>query len=256
MIKQYIEDKTCIIKIDRPKYLNALNIELLEKLKEIYLKYQNSNNVRTFILTGHGEKAFIAGADIKSMYSMSKHEAHSFSKLGNDLTLQIENCSKPTICAINGFALGGGCELAMACHLRVASENAVFGQPESGLGLIPGFGGTQRLPRLVGLTNAYKILLSGSLIKSQQAFNIGLVSDIFEQKNLLNEAMKIASNINSKSSNATKYIIKSVNEGISLDISKALELETLYFKKIFEHEDRKIGISSFLQKKEPKFSGQ
>ena len=253
MIKENIINESCIIKVARPNHLNALNIDVLKKIREIYLKYENSNKIKTFILTGSGKKAFIAGADIKSMFSMTSEEAHSFSKLGNDLTLLIERSQKPTICAINGFALGGGCELAMACHIRVASSNAVFGQPESGLGLIPGFGGTQRLPRIVGLTNAYKILLTGCLIDSKSAYEIGLITDIFEQEKLLEEALKIASDINSKSSNATKYIIKSVNEGISLDTASALKLESSYFKEIFEHEDRKIGISSFLDKKKPIF---
>jgi len=184
---------------------------------------------------------------------MSAEDAYKFSQLGNRVTLMMDNYPKPIIGAINGYALGGGCELAMACHIRIASNNALFGQPESGLGLIPGFGGTQRLPRIVGLSNAYKILLSGSLINAQKAKEIGLISDIYKKEDLINEAIKCANQINSKSPFSSKMIIELVNKGISLNLEDALKLESDYFKKIFQNKNKNIGISAFLNKKTPIF---
>ena len=253
MIKVKIKNQVCIISIDRPKYLNALNLDVLEELGFILDKYKNSRDIRSLILTGEGDKAFIAGADIKAMSDMSPDQAYKFSKLGNNLTLAIETYPKPIICAINGYALGGGCELAMACHIRIASNNALFGQPESGLGLIPGFGGTQRLPRIVGLSNAYEILLSGISINAEKAKEIGLVSNVFNNKDLISEAVNIANRINSKSPHSSKLIIQLVNKGISLNISEALDLESKYFEKVFKHQNKDIGILAFMQKKPPIF---
>ena len=172
MIDINIDNKICYIRINRPKHLNAINVDLLNKLRDTLDKYKNSKEFGSVILTGNGDKAFIAGADIKAMSLMTSDEAHQFSKLGNEITLIMDNYPKPIIGAINGYALGGGCEIAMACHIRFASNNALFGQPESGLGLIPGFGGTQRLPRIVGLSNAYKILLSGFFPGSNGSNNL------------------------------------------------------------------------------------
>jgi len=253
MIKVDINNKICFICIDRKKHLNALNIEILNELKSILIKYEKSKEIRSVILTGVGKKAFIAGADIKAMSLMSSEEAYQFSKLGNDTTLIMENYSKPIIAAINGYALGGGCEIAMACHIRVASDNAIFGQPESGLGLIPGFGGTQRLPRIVGLSHAYKILLSGISINADEAKRIGLISDIFKAEDLINEATSIANKINSKSPIASNSIIQLVNKGIPLKLKDALSLESSYFEEIFKDENKDIGISAFLNKEKPDF---
>ena len=160
---------------------------------------------------------------------------------------------KPIICAVNGYALGGGCEIAMACHIRIASTNALFGQPESGLGLIPGFGGTQRLPRIVGLSNAYEILLSGISINADKAKEIGLVSNVFDSDDLMDRAANIANKINSKSPYSSDLIIQLVNKGISLKMSDALDLESKYFEKIFKHENKDIGISAFMEKRSPLF---
>ena len=253
MIKVNINNKICFICIDREEHLNALNVDTLNELKSLLIKYEKSKEIRSVILTGKGKKAFIAGADIKAMSIMSPKEAYEFSKLGNDTTLIIENYSKPIIAAINGYALGGGCEVAMACHIRIASDNALFGQPESGLGLIPGFGGTQRLPRIVGLSNAYKILLSRISINANEAKRIGLISDIFKAEDLISEAISIANKINDKSPVASNSIIQLVNNGMPLDLKSALSLESKYFKKIFDNENKDIGISAFLNKQKPDF---
>ena len=253
MIKIEIEDKICFISIDREKHLNALNVDVLNELKTTLIKYRESNQIRSVILTGKGKKAFIAGADIKAMSLMSSEESYEFSKLGNYITLIMDNYPKPIIAAINGYALGGGCEIAMACHIRIASDNALFGQPESGLGLIPGFGGTQRLPRIVGLSNAYKILLSGISINADEAKRIGLITSVFKSEDLIDEAILIANKINSKSPSASSSIIQLVNKGMSLDLKDALSLESDYFKKIFKDENKNIGISAFLNKEKPNF---
>ena len=252
-MKVEIRNRICFISVDREEHLNAINLNVLSDLKSILAEYEKSKEIRSLILTGEGKKAFIAGADIKAMSSMSPKEAYNFSKLGNDITLLMDNYPKPIIAAINGYALGGGCEIAMACHIRLASENALFGQPESGLGLIPGFGGTQRLPRIVGLSNAYKILLSGAMIKAEEAKRIGLVTDIFKQEDLMNEAISIANKINSKSPGSSSKIIQLVNKGISLDLKDALSLESTYFEEIFKDENKDIGIKAFLNKEKPNF---
>ena len=252
-LKIEIKNKICILSINRMKNLNAINLDLLFELKESLLKYHDSKEIRTIILTGRGEQAFIAGADIKSMSKMSSQEAYDFSRLGNDITLIMDQYPKPIIAAINGYALGGGCEFAMACHIRFASENAVMGQPETGLGLIPGFGGTQRLPRIVGLTNAYNLLLSGGSIDALEAKRIGLVSDVFKKTELIEKTMKFAEKINRNSPFSSKMIIEAVNKGVHLDLREALEIESQYFKKVFENENKNIGIESFLSKKTPEF---
>ena len=252
-LKIEISNKTCIVSINRLKNLNAINLDLLIELKEVLTQYQNSKQIRTMILTGEGEQAFIAGADIKSMSKMSSQQAYDFSKLGNDITLMMDQYPKPIIAAINGYALGGGCEFAMACHIRFASENAMIGQPETGLGLIPGFGGTQRLPRIVGLTNAYNLLLSGQSINAMEAKRIGLVSDVFNQSELLDRTVKFAEKINKNSPFSSKIIIEAINMGVHLNLQEALEIESQYFKKVFKSENKNIGIESFLNKIKPEF---
>ena len=252
-LKIEISNKTCIVSINRLKNLNAINLDLLMELKEVLTQYQNSKQIRTMILTGEGEQAFIAGADIKSMSKMSSEQAYDFSKLGNDITLMMDQYPKPIIAAINGYALGGGCEFAMACHIRFASENAMIGQPETGLGLIPGFGGTQRLPRIVGLTNAYNLLLSGQSINAMEAKRIGLVSDVFNQSELLDRTVKFAEKINKNSPFSSKIIIEAINMGVHLNLQEALEIESQYFKKVFNNENKNIGIESFLNKIKPEF---
>ena len=252
-IKIDIKNQVCIIYINRLKSYNSINIDVINELKDILDKYYESKEFRSVILTGVGNQAFIAGADIKAMSLMNDKEAFSFSKAGNDLTLLIENYPKPIIAAINGYALGGGCEFAMACHIRFCSEKAIMGQPETGLGLIPGFGGTQRLPRIVGLTNAYNLLLSGRSINSSEAKEIGLVSKVFKAEDLLEECIKFAEKINQNSPSSSKIIIELVNKGVHLNLKDALDLESKYFQKVFSNINKDIGIKAFLNKSKPNF---
>ena len=192
LILREIKDKICILTINRPDQLNALNSELITALDENISRIQERTDIRAIILTGEGEKAFIAGADISEMNLMTKKEALKFSKIGQELTLKIENSHIPIIAAINGFALGGGCEFAMACHIRIASENALFSQPEVGLGLIAGFGGTQRLARLIGKGLAMELLLTGKHIDVKRAKEIGLVNAIYSKEQLHDKSMELA----------------------------------------------------------------
>ena len=252
-IKIDIKKQICTIYINRLKSYNSINIDVINELTDTLMKHRKSKEFRSIILTGVGEQAFIAGADIKAMSKMSSKEAFEFSKAGNDLTLLMENYPKPIIAAINGYALGGGCEFAMACHIRFCSENAVIGQPETGLGLIPGFGGTQRLSRIIGLTNAYDLLLSGRSISSSEAKEMGLVSKVFKAKELLEECVKFAEKINKNSPSSSKIIIELVNKGAHLSLEKALMLESQYFQKIFSDKNKDIGIKAFLNKNKPNF---
>ena len=252
-IKIDIKKQVCIIYIDRLKSYNSINIDVIDELTDFLSKYSESKEFRSVILTGVGEQAFIAGADIKAMSTMNDKEALYFSKAGNDLTLLMDNYPKPIIAAINGYALGGGCEFAMACHIRFCSENAIIGQPETGLGLIPGFGGTQRLSRIVGLSSAYDLLLSGRSINSSEAKEIGLVSKVFKIEELLEESIKFAEKINKNSPTSSKLIIELVNKGAHLSLEEALNLESKYFQKIFSHKNKDIGIKAFLDKTTPNF---
>jgi len=248
-----IENKICTIYINREKSFNAINIDVIKDLKFFLNKYKSSKEFRSIILTGSGEHAFIAGADIKAMSDMTSKEAYNFSKEGNSLTQLMENYSKPIIAAINGYALGGGCEFAMACHIRFCSENAIIGQPETGLGLIPGFGGTQRLPRIVGLTNSYSLLLSGKSIDAYEAKRIGFVSEVYKSEELMSNCIRFAEKINKNSPLSSSLIIELVNKGAHLSMDEALLLESNYFKKVFEDENKNIGIDAFLNKTKPDF---
>ena len=223
------------------------------ELEEVLIKYRDFKEIRSIIITGEGDKAFVAGADIKQMSLMKSSEAYRFSKFGNDITLMMDSYPKPIIAAVNGFALGGGCELAMACHIRIASDRAIFGQPEIGLGLIPGFGGTQRLPRIIGLSNAYKLLLTGGTINAVESKRIGLVSDVFNHNELIDQTIKLSNLINRQSPFSAKLIIDAVSKGVSMNLKDALSLESEYFKKIFKNENKDIGIKAFLDKKKPQF---
>ena len=252
-------DNICMLKINRQKYLNALSKELIQELIDFFNWVDTYNEVKAIILFGSGDKAFVAGADIKEMSELEYDykKTKSYSKLGQKLTLKIEELSKPVIAAINGYALGGGCELAMACHIRYASENAKFGQPEVGLGLIAGFGGTQRLPRLVGKGLAMELLLSGKIITSEEALQIKLVNKVLNnKKELLLECEKIAGEIIKNSPIAIKKTIKAINDGESQDLSNALEIEAdIFADTLSNYNDSREGLMSFLDKKKPNFSG-
>ncbi len=251
-----IEDNIAILTINKESSLNALSEAVLDDLHIAFANLENDNNIHIIILTGAGVKAFIAGADIKEMSNLKPNEAFEYARKGQLLTEYIENFPKPVIGAINGFALGGGCEFAMACHIRYASENAMFGQPEVGLGLIAGFGGTQRLPRLVGKGNALELLLSGKMINASVAKEIGLINKILPQNELLPECIKLAKKIAKNAPIALTNTIKAVNQGIDIELSDALNIEAEQFKEIFETSDKTEGLSAFVEKRKPNFIGK
>ena len=240
-----------VITIDRPQALNALNPEVLADLKAAF-EAVDLKSIRCIVLTGAGEKSFVAGADIGAMSTMTKAEGEAFSKLGNDLFLQIESFPIPVIAAVNGFALGGGNELAMSCDIRVCSDNAMFGQPEVGLGITPGFGGTQRLARLVGMGMAKQLVYSAFNVKADEALRIGLVNAVYPQAELMDNVLKLATKIASNAPIAVRHCKQAMNEGIELPIDKAVAVEEKLFGECFETHDQKEGMGCFLSKEKPK----
>ncbi len=240
-----------VITIDRPQALNALNPEVLADLKAAF-EAVDLKSIRCIVLTGAGEKSFVAGADIGAMSTMTKAEGEAFSKLGNDLFLQIESFPIPVIAAVNGFALGGGNELAMSCDIRVCSDNAMFGQPEVGLGITPGFGGTQRLARLVGMGMAKQLVYSAFNVKADEALRIGLVNAVYPQAELMDNVLKLAAKIASNAPIAVRHCKQAMNEGIELPIDKAVAVEEKLFGECFETHDQKEGMGCFLSKEKPK----
>lgn len=251
-----VEDRIATITFNRPRFLNALNRELLEELSQVVTDIENDPEILAVILTGAGEKSFVAGADITEMQGKSAIEARNLSNLGNQLLLRIENLRTPVIAAINGFALGGGCELSMACDLRIASTRAKLGLPETGLGIMPGYGGTQRLARLVGKGIAKEMIFTGEMISAQRAYEIGLVNRVAEPEELMNEAKKLAAAIAAKSPLGVQFSKKAVNEGMNLDLDRALRLESEIFGTLFTTEDQSEGMSAFLEKRQPTFKGK
>ena len=252
-IKKEIENHICILKVDREDALNALNPTVLKELYQAIEAAIASKNVGAIIITGSGKKAFIAGADIKLMKNLDSNGAISFGKLGQDVAAMIEHSPKPIIAAINGFALGGGCEIAIACHLRFASEDAKFAQPEVKLGLIPGWGGTQRLPRIVGKGNAIELIIGGHIIDAQEALRIGLVNKIFEKKKLLDETVKFTKLILDNGPNALALSLKAVNESSDKSLSKGLKIELEIFSELFGTKETAEGLSAFIEKRKPRF---
>ncbi len=248
-----IADSIATVTISRPKALNALNKKTLEELHDVFTKLDENIDVRAIILTGDGEKSFVAGADISEMVTLDSKEAEQFALAGHKAFDAIEHCSKPVIAAINGFALGGGCEIAMACDIRIAAINAIFAQPEAGLGIPPGFGGTQRLARLVGRGYAKLMVLSCLQIKADEAWRIGLVEQVVQPEELTAQAHKIANSIASKSPNAVKICKKLINEGLELDLASANKLEAKGFGKAFESPEQKEGMQAFLEKRKANF---
>ena len=246
-------NSTTTITINNEKSLNALNTTILNEIDEVLSKIEYNKDIKTVIITGAGNKAFVAGADITEMAKMNKEEAYNYSLKGQKLFSRIENFNKPIIAAINGFALGGGCELALACHIRYASENAFLGQPEVKLGLIAGFGGTQRLGKIVSRGKALEILLSGKMIDSKNALEIGLIDSVFKAKSLLDESKKTANLINKNSSLAIMKTIELVNKSYDLSIYDGLTCESIEFSKLFDGPDTKEGIDAFINKRKPKF---
>jgi enoyl-CoA hydratase len=250
------EDGIATIKINRPKALNALNTDLLKEIKDLFSELEDNKDVKVIIITGSGEKAFVAGADIAEMKDKSPVEAKEFAEAGHAAFKQIENTSKPVIAAVNGFALGGGNELALACDIRLAGENARFGQPEVGLGIIAGFGGTQRLPDLVGPAKAKELLFTGDTIKAKEAEQIGLVNQVVSQDNLMETAQKMAFKIASNAPLALKMTKEAVDFGLAEGIEKGLEYETNAFSICFSTGDQKNGMAGFLNKEKVEFKGE
>jgi enoyl-CoA hydratase len=255
-VKIEVKNRIAFIKINRPNQLNALSVQVLVDLKNAFKSVEINAEVGVIILTGEGDKSFIAGADINEMSTLSSKDAMAYAFNGQTLTTYIENFPKPVIAAINGFALGGGCEFAMACHIRYASETARLGQPEVGLGLIAGFGGTQRLPRLVGKGRALEILLSGGMVSAQDAKEMGLINAIFPQESLMEACIKLASKILRNSPIAIRETIYSVNEGLDLSLEEGLKQEAQRFGTIFESEDQTEGTTAFVEKRRAKFTGK
>ena len=246
-----IQGAVAVVTIDRPKALNALNPEVLADLKAAF-EAIDQNTVRCVVLTGAGEKSFVAGADIGSMSTMTKAEGEAFGKLGNDIFLYIEKFPLPVIAAVNGFALGGGNELAMSCDIRLAADNAVFGQHEVGLGITPGFGGTQRLARLVGMGMAKQMLYAALNIDAQEALRIGLVNAVYPQAELMENALKLANKIARNAPIAVRACKQAVNEGMQVSIEEGVAIEEKLFGACFETHDQVEGMACFLSREKPK----
>ena len=241
------------VTINRPDKLNALNNKTLEELNVLFEYIQNSESISVVIITGAGEKAFVAGADIKELAILNSKSGSEFSQIGQSVFNKIENLNKPVIAAVNGFALGGGCELALACHIRLASENAKFGQPEVNLGIIPGYGGTQRLTRLIGKGLATEYILTGDMILAKDALQIGLVNKVFATEELIGEAEKLAEKIISKGKTAISASLKVINAVDNLPLNDGLKLEASEFGKCCDTNEFKEGTSAFLEKRKPNF---
>ena len=255
-ILEKLENKIFTLTINRPDQYNALNQEVLIELDAKLDWILQETDARAVILTGMGDKAFIAGADILEMRKMNVKEAQIFSNYGQNLTAKIEEYKIPIIAAVNGFALGGGCEFAMACHIRYCSQNAIFAQPEVGLGLIAGFGGTQRLPKLVGQGRALEILLGGQNITADRAYSIGLVNKVVPIDELIPSVEKLAHSIIRNAPIALTATIDAVNKGASTHLYEGLITEQEEFSKLFKTADTKEGLSAFVEKRSPEFTGK
>jgi len=250
------KDAIAYVTLNRPKVLNALSQRTWQNLRTAFEDARDDAAVRGVILTGAGDKAFIAGADISELANVTAVEAEKSSSYGQEVLNLIENLGKPVIAAVNGFALGGGCETAMACTIRVAVENAKFGQPEVTLGLIPGGGGTQRLPRLVGKGLALQLILCGGMISAQEAYRIGLVNEVVSAADLITRAEAILKQIFANAPLAVKYSLEAVNNGMETSQAVGLSLEAALFGLCAGTEDKKEGTQAFLEKRKPQFQGR
>ena len=246
-------NKIATLIINRPKVLNALNTETLDEIYNTVKNIDKDDSISVVIITGSGEKAFVAGADISEMADINPVEGYNFAKKGQDTFQAIEDSDKFYIAAVNGFALGGGCELAMACDIRIASENAKMGLPEVALGVIPAFGGTQRLPKLVGLGKAKEMVATALMLNSAEAENWGLVNYVVSQEKLLEKSEEIAKNVIKNSLFAISNGLKAMNQSTQIKLKDGLEMEALIFSKLFSHEDQKEGMKAFLEKRKAKF---
>ena len=245
-----------VVTINRPKVLNALNTQTISEIDRVMRDLQQDEAIRAVVLTGAGEKSFVAGADINELAVLSPAEGQLHGRRGQVVFDLIEHLGKPVVAAINGFALGGGCELAMACTLRIAADSARFGQPEINLGIIPGYAGSQRLPRLVGTGRALEILLSGDMVSAARAYEIGLVNRVVPAAELLAEAKKLAALLASKAPIAARYIIEAVNHGMEMPLADAQGLEGALFGLVASTDDMKEGTRAFLEKRAPSWRGR
>lgn len=251
ILKLTVENNIGVITMSRPEALNALNTDFFTEMDSLLDDIEGNNEISVVIITGEG-KAFAAGADIAEMCDKTQQEGYDFSKFGQAVFDKIEALSKPVIAAINGFALGGGCELAMSCDFRIASDKAKFGQPEVNLGLTPGFAGTQRLSRLVGLADALYLLYTADMINAEEALRINLIQKVIEPENLMDETISIAHKIASKGPEAVKLIKKATRDGFNTDFTSGCEIEAKAFSSLFEKEGAE-GMKAFLEKRKPKW---
>ena len=250
-----VKDGIAIITFNRPEVLNALNNKLLKELSHALDEISENEDIRVLILTGAGEKSFVAGADIKEFPTFNPLKAKSFSEMGHSLMNKLQELPIPVIAAVNGFALGGGCEIAMACDFIYASENAIFGLPEITLGIIPGFGGTQRLPRLVGRSMAKEMIFTGKMIPAAEAKNMGLANRVCSQEQLMDEAVKTAKTIASRGKVSLRTAKQAINNGMNVDLTTGCSIEIDAFALCFTSPDAKEGASAFLEKRTPDFKG-
>jgi enoyl-CoA hydratase len=249
-----IKNKIAVVKINRPDKLNALNSATMNELKNVFTKLDKDESVYVVILTGSGEKAFVAGADISELNKLDTISGKEFSEKGQEVFDIIENLSKPVIAAVNGFALGGGCEIALACHIRLASVNAKFGQPEVNLGIIPGYGGTQRLTRLINSGRAVEYILTGDMINADEAYRLGLVNHVYPQDELMDKAFELAMKIIAKGQTSVRLAIKAVNIVDEVSCKEGQNFEASLFAICCGTEDFKEGTSAFLEKRKPEFT--
>ena len=254
-IKTSLDNNILTIIINRPEKLNALNKIVLDELEQIIQTVYDDKKIKAAIITGEGNKAFIAGADISEFTQVSDDHGAELAKRGQQIFFKIENCIKPVVAAVNGFALGGGCELAMACHFRLASDNAKFGQPEVNLGLIPGYGGTQRLTLLVGKGKAMELMMSGAMIDAAEAKDLGLVNYVTKSENLIEKTRQILNVILTKSPVAVSKVIAAVNAFYEAD-KNGYEEEIKLFGEVFISDDKKEGTAAFIEKRKPSFKGE
>jgi enoyl-CoA hydratase len=249
-----VEQHICIITINRPDKLNAINKTVMEELSKAIDEVYNNADIKSAIITGSGSKAFVAGADITEFQGLSKEQGMALAKKGHDIFFKIENAPKPIVAAVNGFALGGGCELALSCHFMIASDNAKFGQPEVNLGLIPGYGGTQRLVQVAGKGRAMELLMSGKMITAKEAQSYGMVNEVVAPEALLPKVKEILQTIQAKAPIAIANIIECIN---NFDhTQKGYDLEVQKFGECFATEDMQEGASAFLEKRKPVFKGK
>ena len=248
MISTSKNEGVCIVKINRPSKLNAMNVDVAKEIISTFKELDKDDSVRVIILTGEGDKAFSAGADIEYMSKISPDESEVYAKLGQEVTATIENVTKPTIAAVNGFALGGGCEVAMSCDIRIASDNAKLGQPEVTIGIPPGWGGTQRLIRIVGIAKAKELVFSGKMIKASEAKEIGLVNNVVSQESLMEEAMNMAKAIAANASLAVHMSKSAINTGRNADLDTGLSVELLAWRNCFSDPEREKRMTDFVNK--------